>query len=238
MEGSPESEDLAASHPTEPLVEGGTVLKRALIALAAAIVVALPSAPAATPKLPHRIISLSPTATETLFAIGAGKQVIAVDDQSDYPKRAPRTKLSGYTPNVEAIAKYKPDLVVIANDVKGLRASLRKLHIKVVLQPAANDLAGAYDQMRAPRRPDRPHRPDEPADPSLGRADPRGDLLGAEVAAQDLPRARPDPVLGEVEHVHRPGLRALRARRTSRTRRPARRIRSSRPSTSSRRTRT
>jgi iron complex transport system substrate-binding protein len=130
-------------------VEGGTVLKRALIALAAAIVVALPSASAAaTSKLPHRIISLSPTATETLFAIGAGKQVIAVDDQSDYPKRAPRSKLSGYTPNVEAIAKYKPDLVVIANDVKGLRASLKKLHIKVVLQPAAKDLAGAYEQMR------------------------------------------------------------------------------------------
>ena len=124
------------------------MLKRALIALAAAIVVALPSASAATPKVPHRIISLSPTATETLFAIGAGKQVIAVDDQSDYPKRAPRTKLSGYTPNVEAIARYKPDLVVIANDVKGLRASLRKLNIKVVLQPAAKDLAVAYAQMR------------------------------------------------------------------------------------------
>ena len=125
------------------------MLRRALIALAAAIVVALPSASAATPKLPHRIISLSPTATETLFAIGAGKQVIAVDDQSDYPKRAPRTKLSGYTPNVEAIAKYKPDLVVISNDVKGLRASLRKLDIKVVLQPAPRDLTGAYEQMRA-----------------------------------------------------------------------------------------
>jgi len=126
------------------------VLKRALIALAAAIVVALPAGSAAAPQaFPHRIISLSPTATEMLYAIGAGKQVIAVDDQSDYPKKAPRTKLSGFTPNVEAIAKYKPDLVVIANDVKGLRASLGKLHIKVVLQPAPSGLAGAYDQMRA-----------------------------------------------------------------------------------------
>ena len=49
-------------------------------------------------KQPRRIVSLSPTATESLFAIGAGSQVVAVDDQSDYPKSAPRTSLSGFTP--------------------------------------------------------------------------------------------------------------------------------------------
>jgi len=125
------------------------VLKRALIALAAAAAVALPSAAAAPQQAaPHRIISLSPTATESLFAIGAGKQVIAVDDQSDYPKAAPKTKLSGYTPNVEAIAKYRPDLVVISNDVKGLRTSLTELHIAVLLQPAATTLSAAYAQIR------------------------------------------------------------------------------------------
>ncbi|MGH3134715.1 MAG: ABC transporter substrate-binding protein, partial [Gaiellaceae bacterium] len=59
-------------------------------------------------KKPRRIVSLSPTATESLFAIGAGPQVVAVDDQSDYPKSAPRTALSGFTPNVEAIAAYRP----------------------------------------------------------------------------------------------------------------------------------
>ena len=125
------------------------MLKRALIALAAAVVVALPAGSAAAPQaFPHRIVSLSPTATEDLFAIGAGKQVVAVDDQSDYPTSAPRTKLSGVTPNVEAIAKYRPDLVVISNDVKGLRASLKKLKIRVVYQPAAADVAGAFAQMR------------------------------------------------------------------------------------------
>ena len=125
------------------------MLKRALIALAAAAVVVLPSAAAAPQKaVPHRIISLSPTATESLFAIGAAKQVIAVDDQSDYPKQAPRTKLSGYTPNVEAIAKYRPDLVVISGDVKGLTSSLTKLHIPVLLQPAATTISGAYAQIR------------------------------------------------------------------------------------------
>src|SRR6478735_6205484 len=61
---------------------------------------------------PVRIVSISPTATEDLFAIGAGSQVVAAADQSNYPASAPRTKLSGFTPNVEAVAKYKPDLVV------------------------------------------------------------------------------------------------------------------------------
>jgi iron complex transport system substrate-binding protein len=104
-------------------------------------------AAAGSAAFPHRIVSLSPTATETLFAIGAGKQVIAVDDQSDYPKRAPRTKLSGFTPNVEAIASYRPDLVVIAYDAGGLRDSLRRLHIRVLQQDAAKTLSEAYGQM-------------------------------------------------------------------------------------------
>ena len=59
---------------------------------------------------------LSPTATEILFAIGADKQVVAVDDQSNHPAGAPVTDLSGYTPNVEAIASYDPDLVVASYD--------------------------------------------------------------------------------------------------------------------------
>src|SRR3954453_2981005 len=60
------------------------------------------------PSTPKRIVSISATATEDLFAVGAGPQVVAVDDYSTYPENAPRTKLSGYTPNAEAIAGYKP----------------------------------------------------------------------------------------------------------------------------------
>jgi len=103
------------------------------------------SASSANP--PQRIISLSATATESLFAIGAGKQVIAVDDQSDYPANAPKSKLSGYTPNVEAIAGYKPDLVVIAFDPNGLSSTLRGLGIRVLVQDAAKTLNEAYAQM-------------------------------------------------------------------------------------------
>jgi iron complex transport system substrate-binding protein len=115
----------------------------------AALVVAAPAAAArhASRSTPTRIISLSPTATEDLFAIGAGKQVIAVDNQSDYPAKAPHTKLSGYTPNVEAIAGYKPDLVVIAEDTNGLVKSLGDLGIPVILDPPATSLTTAYGQI-------------------------------------------------------------------------------------------
>jgi iron complex transport system substrate-binding protein len=98
-------------------------------------------------KRPVRVVSLSPSATEDLFAVGAGAQVIAVDDQSDYPKQAPRTNLSGFRPNTEAIASYNPDLVVISND-GGLAASLEKLGITVLLEPAPNTIAEAYDEVR------------------------------------------------------------------------------------------
>ena len=97
---------------------------------------------------PTRIISLSPTGTEDLFAVGGGSQVIAVDNDSDYPKSAPRTTLSGFTPNVEAIAGYKPDLVVLSNDTGGLVSSLQRLGITVLLEPAADTIAQAYDEIR------------------------------------------------------------------------------------------
>jgi iron complex transport system substrate-binding protein len=121
-------------------------------ALAAALVVVSLSAAAhqhtrATHRYPHRIISLSPTATEDLFAIGAGKQVVAVDQDSNYPQRAPRTSLSGLTPNVEAIANYHPDLVIIFYNPSGFASQLRNLGIKVVNEPAADNLKQAYDEI-------------------------------------------------------------------------------------------
>jgi iron complex transport system substrate-binding protein len=100
------------------------------------------------PKRPTRIVSLSPTATETLFAIGAEPQVIAVDAQSDYPRNAPKTALSGYTPNVEAIAAYRPDLVVASYDPKDLVSALTKLGIPVILHKPPTTIRGAYQQIR------------------------------------------------------------------------------------------
>ena len=96
---------------------------------------------------PAAIVSLSPTATEMLFAIGAGDQVEAVDDNSNYPADAPITDLSAFTPNAEAIVGYDPDLVVLSDDQNGIVDSLEALDVPVLLLGAAEDLDDAYAQM-------------------------------------------------------------------------------------------
>lgn len=96
---------------------------------------------------PQAIVSLSPAATEMLFAIDAGAQVIAVDDQSNYPATAPITDLTGLSPNVEAILAYDPDLVIVSYDPGDLIDSLDALGIPVLLEPAATSLTDVYDQI-------------------------------------------------------------------------------------------
>jgi iron complex transport system substrate-binding protein len=131
------------------------VLRPSLVAVAALVValVAVPLSAAAhrgsvrAHAVSTRIVSLSPTMTEDLFAIGAGPQVVAVDDQSNYPKEAPRTALSGLTPNVEAIAAYHPDLVVVSYGGPFV-SQLEKLGITVRNEPGAENLAQAYEEIR------------------------------------------------------------------------------------------
>jgi iron complex transport system substrate-binding protein len=130
----------------------------ALLAVAACGAASAPSSPVTIheadgstvtlSKQPHRIVSLSATATEMLFAIGAGKQVIAVDDQSNYPASAPMTKLSGFQPNVEAIAGYRPDLVVAAEDNGGLVKGLSAVGVPTLIEAAASSLDQSYKQIR------------------------------------------------------------------------------------------
>jgi iron complex transport system substrate-binding protein len=96
---------------------------------------------------PERIVALSPTATEMLFAIGAGDQVIAVDEFSNHPPEAPTTDLSGYEPNVEAIAGYEPDLVVFSTEPGDLASSLEALGIVALQLDAAVTLDDVYAQI-------------------------------------------------------------------------------------------
>ena len=98
-------------------------------------------------KRPTAIISLSATATEMLYAIGAGDQVKAVDEFSTYPSSAPRTKLSGLQPNVEAIIAEKPDLVLVDADRSGLRKRLESLSVPVLVLPAAAKLDDVYGEL-------------------------------------------------------------------------------------------
>lgn len=97
---------------------------------------------------PSRIVSLSATATEDLYAVGAGKQVVAVDSYSTYPAEAPKTSLSGFTPNIEAIAGYRPDLVLVADDTANMFEQLGKLQIPVLIEAPAADLNGVYAEIK------------------------------------------------------------------------------------------
>jgi iron complex transport system substrate-binding protein len=98
-------------------------------------------------KRPEAIVSLSPSTTETLFAIGAGDQVIAVDKNSNYPAGAPKGDLDAYKPNVEAIADKRPDLVIVSDDINDVVKGLTALDIPVLVEAAPTDLDGVYAQI-------------------------------------------------------------------------------------------
>jgi iron complex transport system substrate-binding protein len=73
-----------------------------------------------------RIVSLAPSVTETLFALGAGADVAGVSDYCDYPPATARLPHVGsfLTPNIEAIIALRPTLVIGL----GLSSDLRELH--------------------------------------------------------------------------------------------------------------
>jgi iron complex transport system substrate-binding protein len=100
-------------------------------------------------KQPSAIISLSPTATEDLFAIGAGGQVKAVDKNSDYPAEAPHSDIDAYQLNTEAVAAKQPDLIVASGLTDAQLGQFKKLQIPVIVESAATDLQQAYDQLTA-----------------------------------------------------------------------------------------
>lgn len=96
---------------------------------------------------PEAIVSLSPSLTEMLFAIGAGDQVVAADEYSNYPADAPTTDLSGFEPNVEAILGYEPDLVVASSDPGELVNGLAAVDVPTVVLPSAATIDDTYTQI-------------------------------------------------------------------------------------------
>lgn len=96
-----------------------------------------------------RLLSLSPALTEMVFAIGADDLLVAVDSFSNYPPEAMElpNELSAYEPNVEAIAGYEPDVVLISGDFTGLGDQLEPLGIEVWDGPAATTLDDTYAQI-------------------------------------------------------------------------------------------
>ena len=98
---------------------------------------------------PRRIVSLSPSHTEMLFALGAGDQVVAVDSLSTYPAETEGvlTDLSAFEPNAEAISEYEPDLVIISDDSSGISGQLAAIGIDTWIGLAPNTIDEVYEQI-------------------------------------------------------------------------------------------
>lgn len=94
-----------------------------------------------------RIVSLSPGATEILYAIGAQGALVAVDNNANYPEEV--ASLSGrvdaYEPSVEAIAGFEPDLVIVANNIDGIVEALDRLSIPVLYIDLDTDVKSIDD---------------------------------------------------------------------------------------------
>jgi iron complex transport system substrate-binding protein len=102
-----------------------------------------------------RIVSLSPSSTEILYAVHAGREVVAVDEYSDAPVEArgkSDPKLSGWGTRVGEVMKYNPDVVIVPGygGVEGDRSivvALRRRGVDVVVDYAPRDLAGVYSRI-------------------------------------------------------------------------------------------
>jgi iron complex transport system substrate-binding protein len=108
-----------------------------------------PGAAAPDDAVPSAIVSLSPSATEMLFAIGAGDQVLAVDTLSTYPPETAdkQAGLSAFEPSVEAIADLEPDLVVTDGTNTDLLEQLDTLGIAHWEGPAATSFDDVHTQI-------------------------------------------------------------------------------------------
>jgi iron complex transport system substrate-binding protein len=83
---------------------------------------------------PRRIVSTTPSITETLYALGLGDRVVGVTNYCHYPPEVvKKPKIGTFTaPNLEAIAALRPDLVIIQGNPIQLGSKLAALHLKVL----------------------------------------------------------------------------------------------------------
>jgi len=86
------------------------------------------------PREPARIVSLAPSNTEILFALGLGDRVVGVTSACDYPETAKDIdKIGDYNINIEAVVAKRPDLVVAVADLQmPVIQKLRELKLRVV----------------------------------------------------------------------------------------------------------
>ncbi len=97
---------------------------------------------------PQRIVSLSAHATDIFCAIGAGDQLVAVEQYANCPAGShEKPELDAYQPSVEAIAGYDPDLVYIFSDINGVVSALRNLGVPVLYLELPRSVEEVLDQI-------------------------------------------------------------------------------------------
>jgi len=100
---------------------------------------------------PRRLISLAPSVTEILFALGLGDRVVGVTTYCDYPVEAQAIEKVGDTqkPNLEKIVSLKPDLVVIstASQLEEFVGNLERLGVPVYVNNPT-DLGSLLDSIQ------------------------------------------------------------------------------------------
>ena len=99
---------------------------------------------------PKAIISFSPGVTEILFAIGAGPQVIAVDQFSDFPAEAKalKTRVKYTNPDVESALALNPDLVVMSRAQRTSVERFRTAGLPVFYAPEPDTLDAVVESVR------------------------------------------------------------------------------------------
>lgn len=99
---------------------------------------------------PKKIISVAPSITELVYALGKGDELLGRTDYCDYPKEAKSVPSIGSLtdPNLEKIIEIKPDVVIASTHFKeDVAKKLEELGVKIVVLKDSKDIDGAYDSI-------------------------------------------------------------------------------------------
>lgn len=99
---------------------------------------------------PKRIISIAPSITELVYALGKGDELIGRTDYCDYPEEAKAVQSIGSLkdPNIEKIIELKPDIVIASTHFKDdVAKKLEDLGIKIVVIKDSKSIDGAYESI-------------------------------------------------------------------------------------------
>ena len=124
--------------------------KRRYALLVLIVIGAMSLGSARAEEAPRRIVSVAPSITEILYALGLGDRVVGVTEFCHYPPEVrEKPKVGSYLrPNVETVLAMQPDLVVVLREHGALADRLRDVGLSV-FELQHNDLAGIYDSLRS-----------------------------------------------------------------------------------------